>query len=132
MYFWIFYSSAFFTWRRISKEYTYCTFIGDKTIQYISADVYGRVFTSAIIQYYRMQWPGTVLVFPLFPTLLWQFKKRAPPYPHALVISDIYCTVVTHYLTSPVGWEGRGIIFDKKFYCTYSIQYHCNLIWLAW
>jgi hypothetical protein len=37
---------------------------------YILDDVHARVFTSAKILYYRMQWPTTELVFPLFPTLL--------------------------------------------------------------
>jgi hypothetical protein len=41
-----------------------------ETRYYITADVHARVFTSAIIQYYKMQWPTTVLVFPPFPTLL--------------------------------------------------------------
>jgi hypothetical protein len=41
-----------------------------ETRYYITADVHATVFTSAIIQYYRMQWPTTVLVFPPFPTLL--------------------------------------------------------------
>jgi hypothetical protein len=36
-----------------------------------------------------MQWPTTVLVFPLFPTLLELIKKRATPYPHAITTSDI-------------------------------------------
>jgi hypothetical protein len=42
---------------------------GELTL-YISADVHARVFTSAIIYYFRMRWPSTVLVFPLFTTLL--------------------------------------------------------------
>jgi hypothetical protein len=37
-----------------------------------------------------MQWPKTVLVFPLFPTLLELIKKRAAPYPIAITTSDIY------------------------------------------
>jgi hypothetical protein len=36
-----------------------------------------------------MQWLTTVLVFPLFPTLLGLIKKSAPPYPHATATSDI-------------------------------------------
>jgi hypothetical protein len=43
---------------------------GVTIVPYISADVYTRVFTSAKIQYYRMQWSTMVLVFPTFPTLL--------------------------------------------------------------
>jgi hypothetical protein len=37
-----------------------------------------------------MQWPTTVLVIPLLPTLLGLIKKRAPPYPHAIATFDIY------------------------------------------
>jgi hypothetical protein len=37
-----------------------------------------------------MQWPTSVLVFPLFSTLLALIKKRAAPYPHAITTSDIY------------------------------------------
>jgi hypothetical protein len=37
-----------------------------------------------------MQWPTTVLVFPPFPTILGLIKKRAAPYPHVIVISDVY------------------------------------------
>jgi hypothetical protein len=37
-----------------------------------------------------MQWPTTVLGFPLFPTLLELIKKRAAPYPHAITTFDIY------------------------------------------
>jgi hypothetical protein len=37
-----------------------------------------------------MQWPTTVLVFALFPTLLGLMKKRAPPYSHAIATFDIY------------------------------------------
>jgi hypothetical protein len=61
-----------------------------ETRYYITADVHSWAFTSAIIQFYRMQWPTTVLVFPLFPTLLWLIKKRAAPDPHAIATSYIY------------------------------------------
>jgi hypothetical protein len=36
----------------------------------LSADVHARVFNSAKSLYFRMQWPTTVLVVPLFQTLL--------------------------------------------------------------
>jgi hypothetical protein len=42
-----------------------------------------------------MQWPTTVLVIPLFPTLLELIKKMAAPYPHAITTSD------TDYSYSP-------------------------------
>jgi hypothetical protein len=42
-----------------------------------------------------MQWPTTVLVFPLFPTLLELIKKRAAPYPHAKTTSDIYSPFIS-------------------------------------
>jgi hypothetical protein len=49
-------------------------------------------FTCAKIWYFRMQWPTSELVFPLFPTLLLLIKKRAAPDTHWLAISVIYGT----------------------------------------
>jgi hypothetical protein len=59
-----------------AKEYTYM--LGETRLN-ISADVHARVFTSALIYYFRMQRQETVLMFPLFSTLLALIKKRAPP-----------------------------------------------------
>jgi hypothetical protein len=74
-----------------------------KSLLYMrSADVHARVFTTeqrifcsvvftiAKIKFFRMQWPTTVLVFPLFPTLLELIEKRAAPYPPEITTSDTY------------------------------------------
>jgi hypothetical protein len=42
-----------------------------------------------------MQWPATVLVFPLFPTLLWLFIKRAPSYSHGLATTDLNSGIIS-------------------------------------
>jgi hypothetical protein len=49
---------------------------------YILDYVHARVFNSAKIEYCKMQWPTTELVFPLFPTLLLLIQKRAAPDTH--------------------------------------------------
>jgi hypothetical protein len=48
-----------------------------------------------------MQWPTTVLVFPLFPTLIKLIKKRAAPYPHAITTTDI-CYSYSPFISSMV------------------------------
>jgi hypothetical protein len=48
--------------------------------------VHARVFTSAKIYYYRMQWPKKELVFPLFPTLLFLIKKKRGQHQYLLYL----------------------------------------------
>jgi hypothetical protein len=69
---------------------------------YILDDVNARVFTSAKIWYYRMQWPTPELVFPRFPTLLLLIKKRTAPDTHGLAISVIYGTDSISSMAYPV------------------------------
>jgi hypothetical protein len=59
---------------------------------YVLDYAHARVFTSAKIEYYKMQRPTTELVFPLFPSLLLLIKKRAAPDTHWLAISIVYFT----------------------------------------
>jgi hypothetical protein len=47
-----------------------------------------------------MQWITSLLVFPLFPTLLGLIEKRALPFPHAIATSDILYSSYSPYVAS--------------------------------
>jgi hypothetical protein len=66
----------------------------------LSADIYNKVFTSAKISHYRMQWPTTVLVFPLFPTLLDLLKRGQHLTP--MQMQHLIYTIVTPRLFPPL------------------------------
>jgi hypothetical protein len=78
----------------------YTVHLGE-TRHYISADVHARVLTSAIIQYYIMQWPKTVLVFLPFPT--------QGPDPHAIATSYVY----TSYFPCIYSMQGAHYLRKK-------------------
>jgi hypothetical protein len=64
--------------------------------KYISADVH---FTSAKILYFRMLWPATVLVFPLFPNLCDLLKRGRHLTP--MSYQHLIFTVVTPRIFPP-------------------------------
>jgi hypothetical protein len=74
-----------------------------------------------------MQWPTTVLVFPLFPKLLGLtgIKKRAPPYLLVIASSERY-TIITPCIFPPssVARFSRGFAANGAKYCRYLGKAH--------